>query len=281
MNAYKCYKAYHFTPDMVCTNDRKIIMGSLDISVTTRCTMHCKGCASLTPLYSSGSDQDIDTILYGLDRIIRSVNTILRVNILGGEPFLFDHLDTLCEYLNSQDTISRVVIMTNGTVIPKSKRLLDILSVPKNEVRISAYTANTDIQHKLTEILASNRVNFSMKQFYNGHFKWFDFGQLLQYGRSSEELEEQYHNCNVEAQYLYNGKLYVCPRAAHGTELGKIPEHKECFVDLKDESITDAMIRDKINELIFKRTPYLCCDYCCRGTSLVKEIPVAEQLKRG
>lgn len=280
LNAYKCYQAYHFTPDMVCANNRKIIMGSLDISVTTRCTMRCKGCASLTPLYNCGSDQDIDTILYSLDRIIRNVNTILRVNILGGEPFLFEHLDTLCEYLNSQDTLPRVVIMTNGTVISKNKRLLKMLSVPKNEVRISAYTVNTAIQHKLTDMLASNGINYSMKQFNNGHFRWFDFGQLKQYGRSSEELDLQYHNCNVEAQYLHNGRLYVCPRAAHGIELGKIPEHKECFVDLKAESCTDTIICDKINELIFKRIPYLCCDYCCRGTCLVKEIPVAEQMRR-
>lgn len=278
INVYKKCDAYTFSPEMVCNNDRSIIMGSLDISVTTKCTMRCKGCASLTSLYKKGEDQDILTIINSIDKIVKNVNTIIRVNILGGEPFLFQQLDELCEYLNTVENIKRVVIMTNGTIVQKNKRLLNALSNDKYEIRISEYVKNEALRAKLIQTLSSSNIKYSIKYFSNGHFHWFDFGTLDFRNRALDELRNQYNQCSVQAQYLHNGKLYVCPRAAHGIELGSIPDDNDCCIDLNDELVDDAQLKDKINEMIFRTKIYNCCNYCNRGTDMVKEIPVAEQI---
>ena len=278
MNVYKNYKAYQLSPDMVCKNNRNIIMGSLDVSVTTKCTMRCKGCASLTSLYQKGCDQNIDLIISSLEKIIDNVNTIIRLNILGGEPFLFKQLDELCEYLNTKETIRRVVIMTNGTIVPKEERLLKALSNKKFEIRISEYVRNNKVREKMIKTLSSANVKYSIKSFANGHFCWYDFGELVHHHRDLLELRKQYESCSVEAQYLHNGKLFVCPRAAHGIELNKIPDVDDCYIDLNSEQTDNIKLADKINEMIFRKELYDCCNYCNRGTDLIKEIPVAEQL---
>ena len=275
---YKNCDAYTFSSEMVCNNDRKLIMGSLDISVTTKCTMRCKGCASLISLYRKGKDQDILTIINSTNKIAKNVNTIIRVNILGGEPVLFQQLDELCEYLNTVENIKRVVIMTNGTIVPKSEHLLNALSNDKFEIRISEYVKNDSLRAKLIQTLSSYNIKYSIKYFSNGHFHWYDFGALDFKNRTLEELRNQYNQCSVQAQYLHNGKLYVCPRAAHGIELKNIPDDNDCYIDLNDDLVSDIQLKDKINEMIFRRKIYNCCNYCNRGTDMVKEIPVAEQI---
>lgn len=277
LEVYKNCKAYHFAQNMMLDNDQKIVMGSIDIAVNTYCTMRCKGCASLISFYESRSNQNVREIIDALERLFENVNIILRVNILGGEPFLYPDLDKLVEYLNGQERVRKVYIMTNGTVVPNNPKLLEALQNSRNEVRISEYVDYVVKQNNIEEFLKSYNIKCTVKHYANGDFVWYDFGGFKKRDRTEEQRRSQMEQCSVEAQYLYNGRLYMCPRIAHGYELGIIPRNDEDhWIELAHAS--DDEIQAKLCDMIFRKSLFDACCYCDRGTDKVKIIPVAKQM---
>ena len=278
MEIYKNCKAYKFKPEMVLNNNQRIIMGSLDIAVNTYCTLKCKGCASLISLYDKGSNQQIEVVLDALDKLLNNVNVILRVNILGGEPFLYPDLRKLISYMNKQEKIQKVYVMTNGTVFLEDLDLVKDLKDSKNEVRISEYVSFKKKQGGLKTYLKQNGISCTVKTYSNGKFQWYYYGNFAKRKRTEQEKHEQMKNCSVEAQYLYNGKLYMCPRIAHGCELGLIPRaDDDRWITFADDTAED--IQRKLHAMIFRKYLYTACDYCNRGTNDIKQISVAEQFQ--
>lgn len=259
------------------TGDEELVVGSIDVCMTTRCDLKCKGCGSLMPMYKHPKDVEIDLIIHSLDRFFSVVDRVFRVNVIGGEPFLYPQMDQVIEYLNNKDQVVKVVVPTNGTVVPSNPHLYEVLRHPKNHVRISHYEAFDKKSGKLLEKLREENIDHSVKQFGADTFLWYDFGDYEYRNRTEEELAKQYYECEVEWMSLYRGKLYPCPRAAHSIDLGFQPAEGN-FVDIADESISLEEMKRNLEKFVYETAFYPACNRCDRGTGLCPVIPVAEQL---
>ena len=103
----------------------------LDVCVTTRCTLRCSDCAHLMLLYESRSDWDGDDVVSALDRVLGAADCIARINIIGGESFLYGDLAQVLEYLDRHAKQFRIIkIPTNATMVPNSAVLYDALRKP-------------------------------------------------------------------------------------------------------------------------------------------------------
>lgn len=274
---YKDNTSFHMNIADYLTGDEELVVGSIDVCMTTRCDLKCKGCGSLMPMYSHPKDVEIDLIIHSLDRFFSVVDRVFRVNVIGGEPFLYPHMDQIIEYLNDKDEVVKVVVPTNGTVVPENPRLYEALRNPKNHVRISHYEAFDKKAGKLLARLEEEKIDHSVKFFGKDTYLWYDFGDYQLRNRSSEELARQFYECEVEWMSLYRGKLYPCPRAAHSIDLGFQPAEGN-YIEIADESVSLEELKANLEKFVYETAFYPACNRCDRGTGKCPVIPVAEQL---
>ncbi len=274
---FRDYTSLHMDISKHLTGAEELVVPSIDVCMTTRCNLRCKGCGSLMPLYEHPQDVDIDLLLHSLERFFSVVDRVFRINVIGGEPFLYPHMDQVIEYLNSRDEVVWVVVPTNGTAVPDNPRLYEALRNPKNHVRISHYEAFEKKSGKLLKRLEDERIDHSVKTFGANTFLWYDFGDYSLRNRTPEELARQYDSCEVEWMSLYRGKLYPCPRAAHSIDLGLMQDEGNS-VNLVDDSVTLPELKEALEQFVYERSYYPACNRCNRGTNLCPVIPVAEQI---
>lgn len=245
----------------------------MEIPITTKCSLNCKKCSNLIPCYKKRSDYDTDILIKSINKFLSCINYIVFIRILGGEPFLNKDLSKILEEVLKSDKIQRIEIVTNGTVIPKDKKLLDILKNNRIIVSVSEYPIVD--YNKLILFLKKNNIKYRIDKM---NF-WMDYGKPNKRNKSNKELIKQYARCNNVCKSLVNGQLHLCPRSSHGTDLGIITNNEDDYVDLLDDKISDIEKRKKLIRL-FKKKYIVACDYCDFGTNKSKKIPVAEQIKK-
>lgn len=272
-------KSYKLDFDKI-SEGSELILGCFDIPVTTRCTLKCKNCSSLMPYYEQASDLNMDVLIQDVARLLDVVDYVARVNVLGGEPFLHRGLYSLLKYLNNSSKIEKVRVITNGTVVPSySPELVGELSNPKIQVRISNYNLDRTNVERLIAFLDKNKIKFTLKEFGDDDFLWYDFGDFTKRNRSKEELQNQKDCCDVEWYSLFNGKLFCCPRAAHATDIQLIPDSSSNYFDLNNIIPNSKEASQKLlSEFIMGNSFYDACDYCDRGTEKCNITKVAEQM---
>lgn len=245
----------------------------LEIPITTKCSLRCKGCSNLIPCYKNPDDVNIKKLLKSIDIFLECINNIVFVRVLGGEPFVSKNLIQVIDKLLDSNKIQRIEIVTNGTIVPRDKKVLNILANKRIIVCISKYP-NVKLE-KLICVLEKYNIKYKIDDM---KF-WMDYGNLDKRNKSVSELKTQYRKCNHVCKSLLNGQLHLCPRSSHGTDLGIIKDNDDDYVDLLDKTNS---IDEKKNLIInlFKKKYIMACDYCDFATNKSKKIKVAEQLKR-
>ena len=244
----------------------------LEIPITTRCSLKCKGCSNLIPYYKKRCDYDIDIISKSVKTFLKCINNIVYIRILGGEPFLGKNLLPLIKLLLKTDKVQRIEIVTNGTIVPKDKELIKLLKNPKVMVSISVYPiVNSE---PLVEFLKDNDIKYHIdKAKY-----WLNFGDAKKRNRTEKELKKQFKTCSHVCKSLINGQVHYCPRSSHGTDLGIIKNNQADYVDLLDKKTSIEDKKQQLN-MLYKKKYVIACDYCDYGTKKSTKIPVAEQIK--
>lgn len=244
----------------------------LEIPITTKCSLRCKGCSNLILCYTKQSDYDINILIKSIKSFLDCINNIVYIRILGGEPFLSRNLYRVIKELLKSSKIQRIEVVTNGTIIPKELRLVKLLKDSRIIVCISDYSIVNS--NKLILFLKQNNINYRIDRM---NF-WMDYGSPFKRNKSEKELIKQFRNCSNICKSLINGQLHLCPRSSHGVDLGIIKDNSDDYLDLLDKNLTIIEKRKRINKL-FEKKYIIACDYCDFGTSKCKKIPVAEQLK--
>lgn len=268
---------YLDTHDKLSTILKKIFSNYLSLSyielvITTKCTLRCKDCANLMHKYNKPYDVDINIIKKSIQKLLNCCNEIKMFRILGGEPFCNPNLKYILKELNSKK-IKQIIIVTNGTIIPKDEELIECLKSNKIVVEISDYGKYSKKLQGLVNFCNNNNINY-----YSGNFirLWQDYGEVKKY---KNNINEQFFYCSINCKSILNGKLYYCPRLAHGIDLGLIKDNKNEYIDLINNN--DKLNKKLLKKYIFRNFPISACSYCKYATPNSNIIPVAKQIDRG
>lgn len=212
-----------------------------------------------------------------------------RINLMGGEPLLNQKLmrEILLRY-KDEEQIGFFQTITNGTIIPSE----DTLTAMKSNGRFYVIFSNYgDLSRKQDEAVWAfsqygiESVIIEEKDITSdNNTLWIDYGEVKHYSFSAEKHQKMFDECidGKTCTTLMNGKLFICPRIAHGVNLGLIPESlKRCNVDLSNETLR-GMERENVKEkcihyLSDKQYP-LVCEYCNRDAGIL--VKRAKQVKR-
>ena len=131
---------------------------------------------------------------------------------------------------------------------------MECLKNKKVTVLISEYP-DVDLW-KLLSALMENGIKHKIIRF----GAWSDYGDTTPRGLGENELRRSFSQCaSAECKTLYMGKLFACPRSAHGHSLGIIDGDQNDFVDII--SVPKENLRKKIKTLYSTR--YIqACNHC-------------------
>ena len=254
-------------------NDKNGYFEYLEIPITTKCNLRCINCSNLIPCYKEQKDLDVNIIKQSINEFLKCINNIVYIRILGGEPFLCKNLYEITKTLLKSKKIQRIEIVTNGIIIPKEKKKINLLRNNRITISISQYPFVNS--NKQIDFFKSNNIKYRLdKMTY-----WLYYGNTSKRNKTKKQLKKQYCKCHSICKSLINGQIHLCPRSSHGTDLGIIKNNENDYINILDNKLSIKEKKEKLHKLLQKK--YIkACDYCDFATKKCKKIPVAEQEKK-
>ncbi|WP_448382083.1 hypothetical protein [Desulfosoma sp.] len=241
--------------------DEGLYIRSVDVMITERCSLRCKDCSNLMQYYTQPRDCDEQDLKASIDRLCHLVDDILECRVIGGDAFMYKRWPSIVSYLLPQEKIRRVVVYTNGTLLP-SKSQLECLKHPKALVVISDYGPLSKKLQPLTETLKNMHIPYRVLDISS----WLDCARIYPHHRTDEENKRLFADCCAKNMLtLSNGRLFRCPFSANAFRLEAVPQSASDYVDLwpnSNVSEDDRMLRRKIRAYL-NTIPFLqTCDFC-------------------
>lgn len=254
-------------------NHRREFGRAINLDLTDRCTLRCKNCLALKPYFINREEMSWELMEQEIDQLI-ALKWFRRFHLLGGEPFLYKHLDKVLKKLCAVPEIEHVNIITNATVLPNAQ-VLKYLKNPKVIVRVSYYGDLSKEYWKLEELCKENRIKIRVHA-----QRWKDIGRALDVVSNPQETQRRYNDCSQRLGaffYVQHGKVTCCPFAANTYMLGLYKSDGEDVIDLLAPSSPDALF-EKLSSLYWREEPLTACRYCNGWLAYAtKPVPVAVQ----
>lgn len=196
---------------------RKVSVPTMDFNITTRCTLKCRDCGSLMPLYTKAQhyDETLESFKCRLDALLENVRCIYEFKIIGGEPLLNADFAEMVDYACSKKQILFISIVTNGTIIP-SQKILDTFM--RNSHRIAVFISNYTLHNKtkysqVLDILEKHKIPYySVRN--ASDFTWIKRGDIYARNRGIEGIKRTFWRCwQKDCVSLFEGRFLVCTRA--------------------------------------------------------------------
>jgi len=237
-------------------DESKIHLRSLDIVITTKCSMKCESCCNLMQYFVAPKNTD-DQILKAISTLEENVDLISEFRVIGGEPLVNKDWATITNGLVAQNNKRKIFIYTNGTIAPKED-VLKSFDGKNINFYITDYGKLSKNIDKLEEGLNKYKVNYVRKPAGN----WVDCSTLRKHNRSPKDNSVVFKECCAKQFYtLLSGKLFTCPFIANAYELNAIPNNRMDYVDLL-ENVNSKDLRNQISKLVKMDKFFPACDYC-------------------
>ena len=250
----------------------------LEIPITTACTLRCRDCANLMQYYRSDyncskthvGSVDCNKLMQAMNNLLKCVDYIEELHILGGEPFLNKDLPKILRFIKRIKKVKNITIVTNGTLVP-SQEILEILQENRCEIFISNYGEYSSKINEIVRLCADLKIRCKVLN----NSQWYQSGGLNLRERSVDELEQQYSKCGEFCRSLLNGQLYICPRSAHGSDLGVVNDWHVNLLEMTSpkEKQKELLELEDLNYIMM-------CNYCNEGTDEYVPIPRGVQVSK-
>ena len=256
------------------------------IAITSKCTLNCENCMQFLPYWDTARRKELplEDIKENLEVYFRSVDYVLNLDIVGGEPFLYSRLEKLIRLIgeNYRERMGYVVLITNGMIVPNNK-VFELLKKYSIGISISDYSANIVYKHNIPIIIKKSE-EYGVDYMLNQNIDWFDFGfPRDKYHYEGEEAVNHTQCCNSIEHVLDDKKLFYCGLEWSAQKGNLFPAEKRAYVDL--QKVANGLIDKKeILELILGNIEGGYLDFCklCGGFVIDNnnKVMTAKQLER-
>lgn len=181
----------------------------LEVHLVDHCNLNCKGCAHFSPLCKAWF-LNLDDFTKDLTRLKSKVTNIELFRLMGGEPLLHENLLPILSVTRNIYPNSRIVLVTNGILLPKQKvDFFNALLTDNIELQITVYPDKRQNVKKYLEILDAFKVKAEI-------FNTEEFSKHLKL-KSTRNAVQSIKECH-EKQFcptMKNGYLFQCSGLAH------------------------------------------------------------------
>lgn len=243
-------------------------LGNIDIpqiefNLTTVCTLKCKHCSNFIPYLKPNEHSKIkfEDFKIQLSNLTKSVSKIKNLILLGGEPLTVPNLHEYVEFASNNNKIEKVWIVTNGTLL-MNDNLKKTLA--KHRKKIIVWVSNYSKNEKIKSSLKHSELLEQIKELgldydYVKDLSW-SYTSDLNTEPLRENSEFYFECCGNNCVSVFEGKIYVCPRAG-------IFDKKKVYVPQSDEIIdlnienNSKVLKQKLKDF-YSRKSFTACNYC-------------------
>lgn len=261
----------------------KLMIPFVQICLTERCTLKCAKCAhACYNVSKTAEDMSLSMVKESADILFEKFDIVGELVLIGGEPFLYQHLKETIEYIGEKYRRQMGVfsITTNGTVVPS----LDVLEVCKKYnvlLRISNYTAAIpelrNQYEKVGSLLSVNGIAYVLGP---EEFEWMDYG-FEYYDRGEHaDLATVFSTCRTPCREIRGNKFYYCVMARSVSDNLHLGIGQEDYFDLNTIEENNKELLLAFQQGHFEKGYLEMCRYCHGGEAKNYLIPVAEQVVR-
>jgi len=239
-------------------NPDKLFLRSLDIIVTERCSLKCQDCSNLMRYYPNPKDCNMQELMRYIDKFCGIIDEINEFRVLGGEPFMNKEAHSVIKRLIEEPKAKKVVIYTNGTIVPKENQMEEM----KSEKTLFLITNYGLISRNLGGLVESLEKN-GIKYYIQNVGGWTDCSKIEKHNRSQEQQQKIFGKCCAKNTVtLSKGSLYRCPFSANAARLGAVPDLTGDYVNLFDEKIIANEMKSRIRSFLLDKKFLETCDFC-------------------
>ena len=254
-----------------------VYLPSLDFVITERCSLKCKYCSNLMQYYGHPYNCDADLAATSLHRVLDIVEEIGELRIIGGEPFMNQKflVESLKQFSESKK-INRIAIVSNGTILPADETIVELSGNYKAYIQFSNYGQLSRALEETASICKKNNIKYNI---ITDNSDWLDYGEMRSYGHEIEKCQKLYDMCDSRhfCNTLFKGKFYLCPRQAHGVNLGYFNDIEEEYVDFSEDIDNPDKVKYRLLNLLARQKFISTCDWC--NYLADKKVPKAEQVR--
>ena len=245
-----CKKTHEFYFD-----EDKIYMRSLDVMITTKCSLKCRNCSNLMQYYVDPKHTKQEQIFSALNILTEHVDYISEFRVIGGEPLMNKAWADIVNGINKKRPKANIFVYTNATISPKDEQLESFQGKNVNFI-ITDYGKLSRNIDKMIEKLTKYDISFDRQP----AEEWTDCSSIKHHKRSFSQLEEVFKQCCVKYVYtLLHGKIYRCPFIANAANLNAIPDNPANYVNLLSNQNN---IKQQIRRLVKVAKFFPACDFC-------------------
>lgn len=242
-------------------NPEKTFLRSVDLIITERCSLKCKDCSNLMQYYDSPKNVELDILFQSIDALCSALDEIMELRVIGGDAFMNKQWPLVVERLVGESKIKRVVIYTNGAIVPgldcvpvlKHPKVLTIVTdygkLSRNMDKLISYFNEYEIAHRILHV-----------------DNWLDCASLKKHNRTEKENAKIYQDCCAKNMLsLSDGKLFRCPFAANADRLSAVPDLNGDYLDVLAEMSSPVeahSVGRKIMDYVLNKGALEICDYC-------------------
>lgn len=232
---------------------------SIDIELTGRCNLNCKGCNHFSPIAEDGeiSIVELQSDLIQLKKVLDK--KIKSINLLGGEPLLNEDVVTIMELSRNIFPDTQILILTNGILL---KNIDESFwnAAHKNNIKIEITKYPIKFDYDLVKKEGESRgvnVHFFGR---SGFVQKTLFTLPIDLdGRQDEE--ESFRKCYMARSCvtLRKGRLYPCSYAAY---MYRFNNYFGRNVPVTDKDSVSIYTSTKEEILHVLGNPIPLCKYC-------------------
>jgi Radical SAM superfamily len=257
----------------------KAFLRSVDLIITERCSLKCKDCANLMQYYDRPQNVPTELLFHSIDTLCGALDEIMELRIIGGDAFMNKDWPQIAARALATDKIKRVVVYTNGTIVPKAEHA-QLLRHPKVITVVTDYGPLSRDLARLKTYFAEHGVAHRILQVDS----WLDCARIERRDRQAADKERIYRECCAKNMLsLSEGRLFRCPFAANADRLAAVPDVADDYVDIHAAIPGgSAELRRRIMDYALRDRPLGTCDYCSgrplAGTEVAPAVQVAAAL---
>lgn len=224
-----------FAMDWYNIYKKKYNIFTMDIAITTACTLKCKNCNMFIPYYKQPVMYSFEQLKNNVDLLFKRIDYVFCIGMLGGEALLNPSLVPFINYMYSsyKDKFGSILVTTNG-VCPPKQEVIDLFKQYGVLVTISDYRAAINEKSKLKEIerlLSSQGVICNIRR----DLIWCDFGfPLKEINIPLSDATKHMLECDPGWRGLNDGRFYFCNCAWSAEKTGLIKLDEKDYIELQN-----------------------------------------------
>ncbi len=260
--------------------EEKLFLPRVSLVITERCTLKCKLCAEYSPYFPKTSFAPIEDLKKAIDMLFCCVDAVGDFSVSGGEPLLHPEVYEVIRYLEKYDSrIKRVLVLTNGTIVPSENKLECIVGGKlKEKIQFNISDYGNGLSSKIESVVAlceKMNVNHRVIMYHGKDLfcdGWIDYGDHLQKYFTEEEIREHASKCYFRKTvntliHALDGKVYLsrCGRSFWRRFIGITSDETTDIVSFPGEITKESV--EKLYEDIKRITNAAYSDSCayCNG----------------